>query len=263
MAISVNNNSVLFSLIGTMFLVIGFIGFMAHTFAKSTLELEGMRLVKLSNLNNELDAHGKVCVVASIHSDDPIEMPDNGQKVIKGRLRIIASWPDGSKSVLLDWNKKSNYISISDSASNYTMAISPRDIECIDDSPEASRRLVVENTNNTTSIQYYQYRFSLNGSFTRGQPRITIQREYISNNSQAAITICKKDGRGSIAPSSQAMGVYPYEKAMQRERGMSKSKTIYIMIGLIGALMFLIPERKAINTISMVKDILKNSGNNK
>ncbi|MBQ2097363.1 MAG: hypothetical protein II480_04230, partial [Bacteroidales bacterium] len=49
---------------------------------------------------------------------------------------------------------------------------------------------------------------------------------------------------------------YAYDVAKARQKGMSKSKTIYLIIGVVGILMFFVPERQAINTIEGTKNIV-------
>lgn len=243
-----------------MCLMVGFIGFMAHTFSKSTVELDGIKLVKLHNLEDEIASQGKVCVAVPLHSDNTFEMPDTKQNVIKGRLHICAVWPDGSKSILLDWQKESKYLRISDGQDSRTeTTISPKQIECINDSAFAKLHTRIENTTNETRVEYFQYKFNITGCYTKGHPRIEVIREYLEDGTNVSVTFSKTESRTPQKgqTSYEVVSVVPYETALNREFKLSQSKTLYIVISVIGLIMFLIPEEKANNTLTMMKDMLR------
>lgn len=242
------NNSVLFSLIGIMFLMIGFIGFMAHTFSNSTIELNGAKLTKTANFRQELEKNDKVCILSQIYSDDTFEMPDNHQKVIKGKLCLSAIWPDGSQTILINWQRKANYLRIATSDSTICNAITPKSIECMEDSAMAAQHIKITRTPKSANVEYYHYKFTLNGCYTKGQPQIVIKRECLENGANVAVTMAKEN---TIAPSNMdVISVVPYEKALAKESGLTKSKTIYLAIGIIGILMLFIPEGKTIDPLS-------------
>jgi hypothetical protein len=54
----------------------------------------------------------------------------------------------------------------------------------------------------------------------------------------------------------EAVNVAPYDIARSRQNSMTNTKTIYIIISVIGVLMFFIPERQAINTIESTRNIV-------
>ncbi|MBP5681639.1 MAG: hypothetical protein J6X05_00110 [Bacteroidales bacterium] len=253
MSISIHNSSVLSCLIGIAFLMTGFVGFMAHSFSKSTAELEGVRLVNPKQIN-DVDAGDKVCTVTTIHADDTFEMPDNKQKAIKGRLLLYAVWPDNSQNILIDWNKKSKFIRIPNANEGFTY-VSPRNIECLQDT-STNAQLKVIKTRNNIEIRYFQYKFNLNGIYTKGEPRIVLRREYLADSAKVALTLTKTNTRNSKETSIEVTNVTPYEAALTRQKGMSSSKTIYLIIGVIGILMFFVPEKQAQNTIASTKNIV-------
>lgn len=235
------NTSVLFSLIGVMCIMLGFNGYMAYTFSSSTEELDGAKLVKSQNLAKELEDNNKVCIISPIHSDDIILMPDNYQPVIKGKLYICALWPDGSKNVIVNWSKQSSYIRMPDpDSSRKGEIITPKNIECAPDTSMAARHLKVSRLSNTVSIEYFQYRQTLSGCITKGQPEIVFQREYLQNGENTAITFQRKEAGGK----PEITNVVPYKTALSREKNGSQSKTVYLIIGILGILMLLVPEEK-------------------
>ncbi len=249
--LSTKNSSVLFSLIGVMCIMLGFNGFMAHTFSMSTEEIGGVKLVKAKNLSKELAENPKVCIVSPIYSDDTVEMPDNHQPVIKGKLYISALWPDGSKNVIVNWSKQSSYIRLPESDSSRGEVIMPKNIECAPDTSLASTHLKITRGANSVSVEYFQYKCTLNGCYTKGQPEIVFQREYLMNGDNVAITMSQK----APGQKPEISNVIHYKTALEREKGVSRSKTIYLIIGVLGILMLFVPEEKAINTISNIKMI--------
>lgn len=252
--LSIKDSSVFFSLLGVMLLTLGFTGFMAHTFSTSTEEIDGVKLVKSGNVDSELSDNGKVCIVSPIYSDDLFDMPDNHQKVVKGKLSICAIWPDGSQTVLVNWSKQSNYIRLSDSDSTAGEAIAPKSIECGTDTSMVGDNLKITRSTNTALVEYFHYSFTLSGCIAKGQPEIAITRESLSNGESVAVTLSKNGA--SAKP--EVVSVVPYKTALAREKLMSKSKTMYLIIGIVGILMLFIPEQKAQNTII---NNIKNIGN--
>lgn len=252
--LSLKNSSVFFSLLGVMLLTLGFNGFMAHTYSTSTEEIDGVKLVKTGDLQDELGKNGKVCIASPIYSDDLFDMPDNHQKVIKGKLTISAIWPDGSQTVLVNWSKQGNYIRISDSDSTTGKAIAPKTIECGVDTAMVSQNLRITRGANNAVVEYFHYSFTLNGCIAKGQPKIAIQRETLSNGENVAVTISQNGANAK----PEIVNVVPYKTALNREKLVSKSKAFYLAIGIIGILMLFIPEQKAQNTII---NNIKNIGN--
>ncbi|MCQ2251202.1 MAG: hypothetical protein MJZ66_08860 [Bacteroidales bacterium] len=244
------NTSVLFCLLGLMFLMTGFVGFMAHTFSNSTSELNGIRLAKSENVAKELQSNDRVCFVSQVYADDAIEMPDNHQKVIKGSLCLYALWPDGSKSIILNWNRKANYIRVAESDTTPGSAIVPQTVECISDTASTASRLRIIRTHNSVTVEYFQTRSKLDGCYSKGQPQIILERDILENGAQAAITVARPDGTGA-SPSVQS--VVPYSKAIARDSGISKAKTFYLILAALGIAMFFVPETKTINTITNIK----------
>ncbi len=253
MAISINNSSVLSCLVGIAFLMTGFVGFMAHSFSKSTAQLEGVRLVDAKNID-QIPNGDKVCVVTTINADDTFEMPDNHQRAIKGRLMLYAIWPDSTQNILIDWNKKSKYIKIPQHGNGYVY-VNPRNIECVTDT-STNTRLKVTKTRNNIEIRYFQYKFNLSGTTAKGLPRIVLHREYLADSAKVAMTLTKNNTRNSKEPSIEVSNAIPYISAVTRNSSMSNSKIVYIIIGVVGVLMFFIPERQAQNTIEGTKNIV-------
>jgi hypothetical protein len=254
MSLKINNSSVLSCLIGIALLMTGFVGFMAHSFSKYTAELEGVRLVDVNSIDQQLQSGEKVCIVAPINADDAFEMPDNHQKAIKGRLFLCAVWPDSSQNVLIDWNKKSKFMHITDGNGN--IYITPRNIECGGDTSTMSNLKVVK-THNNIEIRYFQYKFNLSGINTKGEPRIVLQRECLADSAKVALTVMKNNSSASSEEKAiDVINVAPYDVAQSRQQGLSDSKAVYLIIGVIGILMFFIPERQAINTIESTKNIV-------
>lgn len=253
MTISIHNSSVLSCLIGIALLMTGFVGFMAHSFSKSTAELEGVRLVDAKKID-QVPAGDKVCIVTNINADDIFEMPDNHQKAIKGRLLLYAVWPDNTQNVLIDWNKKSQFIKIPNGKNGFTY-VNPRNIDCEQDTA-ANRQLKITKTRNNIEIKYFQYKFNLNGTATKGEPRIILRREYLADSAKVALTLTKNNARNSKETTIDISNATPYTYALTRQKNMSNSKVIYIIIGVIGILMFFIPEKQAQNTIENTKSIV-------
>gem|GEM_PF-2656488 len=253
MTISIHNSSVLSCLIGIALLMTGFVGFMAHSFSKSTAELEGVRLVDAKKID-QVPAGDKVCTVTHINADDTFEMPDNHQKAIKGRLLLYAIWPDNTQNVLIDWNKKSQFIKIPHGESGFTY-VNPRNIDCEQDT-SARRQLKITKSRNNIVIKYFHYKFTLSGIAAKGEPRIILRREYLADSAKVALTLTKNYARNSKETTIDISNAIPYTYALTRQKTMSNSKVIYIIIGVIGILMFFIPERQAQNTIENTKSIV-------
>ncbi len=252
MSLSLNNTSVMACLLGLLLLMTGFVGFMAHTFSNTTAELEGVKLVDTKDIADALESSDKVCVVTTIHSDDTFDMPDNHQKAIKGRIYICAIWPDNTQNVLLDWNHKSNYLRIPDGTSKGFIHITPRSIECDQDTSTLSQ-LKLTKTYNNLEVRYFKYKFNLNGIYTKGEPRIILQREYIPDSAKVALSITKSNADDSAF---EVTSVVPYSTAKARQNSISNAKTIYIIIAAIGIVMFFIPEKQAQNTITNTRQIV-------
>lgn len=253
MSMSIHNSSVLSCLVGIALLMTGFVGFMAHSFSKSTAALEGVRLVDAKNLD-QIPNGDKVCVVTTINADDTFEMPDNHQKAIKGRLMLYAVWPDSTQNILIDWNKKSKFIKIPQQGNGYVY-VTPRNIECLLDTATASNLKITKSRNNI-EIKYFQYKFNLSGIATKGEPRIVLHREYLADSAKVAMTLTKNNTRNSKEASIEVSNATPYTSAVTRNSSMSNSKIVYIIIGVLGVLMFFIPERQAQNTIANTKNIV-------
>ena len=254
MSLRINNSSVLSSLIGLLLLMTGFVGFMAYTFSKSTAELEGVKLVETCNIEKQLDDYHKICVVTDILADDAFEMPDNHQKAIKGRIFLCAIWPDSTQNILIDWNKKSQYMRIHGASGNSHIYVNPRNIECSSDTTTIAN-LKLTKTHNNLEVKYFNYKFNLTGTYTKGEPRIMLQRECLADSSKVAITMMKNNSRNKDQ-NIEAVNVAPYDIARSRQNSMTNTKTIYIIISVIGVLMFFIPERQAINTIESTRNIV-------
>ncbi len=244
------NTSVLFCLLGILCLTTGFVGYMAHTFSSTTSELNGIRLVKADNARKELADNDKVCFVSRVFADDAIEMPDNHQKVVKGSLCLYALWPDGSKSIILNWNRKANYIRVSDTDSLPGEAIVPLSMECISDTASTAQRLRISRSQNSVMVEYYQTRSKLDGCYSKGQPQIILQREVLENGAKTAITLQRNGGENGNA---SVQSVVPYQKAIAKDGGMSKAKTFYLILAIAGVAMLFVPETKTINTITSIK----------
>ena len=89
MTISIHNSSVLSCLIGIALLMTGFVGFMAHSFSKSTAELEGVRLVDAKKID-QVPAGDKVCIVTNINADVMHGLPGQTQESYIGSLRLVS-----------------------------------------------------------------------------------------------------------------------------------------------------------------------------
>ena len=254
MSASIHNSSVLSCLIGIALLMTGFVGFMAHSFSRFTAELEGVRLVDTKNLNRKTD-DSKVCVVTTIQSDDTFEMPDNRQKAVHGRLLLCAIWPDSTQNVLIDWNRKSKFMRIPNGTGDGFLYVSPRKINYAKDTSTLAQ-LKIKKSRNNIEIRYFQYKFNLTGIQSKGEPKIILQRECIADSSMVALTITQNSSHNSADNSIDVVSITPYDVAKARQKGMSKSKTIYLIIGVVGILMFFVPERQAINTIEGTKNIV-------
>ena len=254
MSLRINNSSVLSCLIGIAFLMTGFVGFMAHSFSKSTAELDGIRLVNTSHIDRQLQSGEKVCIVSTINADDTFEMPDTRQKAIKGRLYLCAVWPDSSQNVLIDWNRKSKYVRIPDGGGDTPLYITPRNFECANDTSTLPKLKIIK-AHISIEIRYFQYKFNLGGIQSKGEPKIVLQREYLADSAKVALTLTKTNTR-STEQTIEVINVVPYDLAKSRNKILSNSKTVYIIIGVIGILMFFIPERQAINTIESTKNIV-------
>ena len=253
MSISINNSSVLSCLIGIALLMTGFVGFMAHSFSRSTAELDGVRLVDAKNID-KVPTGNKVCIVTTMTADDTFEMPDNHQKAIKGRLQLYAIWPDNSQNVLIDWNKKAKFIKIPHGSKEFTY-VNPRNIECEQDTA-TTRQLKITKKRNNIEIKYFQYKFNLSGTYTKGEPRIVLKRECIADSAKVALTLTKNAARNSKESTIDVSNAIPYSVALSRQNNMSSSKIVYIIIGVVGVLMFFVPERQAQNTIASTKSIV-------
>ncbi|MBR2105146.1 MAG: hypothetical protein IJ894_03700 [Bacteroidales bacterium] len=253
MTISIHNSSVLSCLIGIALLMTGFVGFMAHSFSKSTAELEGVRLVDAKQID-QVPTGNKVCIVTNINADDTFEMPDNHQKAIKGRLLLYAVWPDNSQNVLIDWNKQSKFIKIPHGEGGFTY-VNPRNIDCEQDTA-IKRQLKITKSRNSIEIKYFQYKFNLSGTVTKGEPRIILRRECLADSAKVALTLTKNTARNSKETTIDVSNATPYSSAINKQKGMSNSKIIYIIIGVVGILMFFVPERQAQNTIANTKSIV-------
>jgi hypothetical protein len=249
MTISVKNSSAFACLAGTMLIMLGFNGFMSHTYSNSMTLLEGIHQVKLEDVEKSLELEEKVCVVTPIHSDEIINMPDNHQKVIKGKLYLCATWPDSSQNILIDWNKQSKFLTITSSDGN-PLYINPKNIECIQDT-SLYGRLKINRRLNSLVIKYLQYEFTLQGISTKGEPQITLYREYLTEGTNMAITLSKSPDN-TINVENAA----PYEIAQKRQPYMTTAKIVYILIALAGIAMFFIPEKQAANTIANTKNIV-------
>jgi len=246
------NTSVIFCLLGLMFLMTGFVGYMAHTFSSSTSELNGIRLVKAAEARKELQDNEKVCFVSNIYADDAIEMPDNRQKVIMGTLCLYALWPDGSKSIIQNWSKKSSYIRVTESDSLPGEAIVPKTIECISDTAATYQRLKVSRSHNSVTVEYFGSQNRLEGCFSKGQPQIILQRDVLEYGAKGVVTVSRSEGNSN---SISVQSVVPYSKALARDTGISSSKIMYLIIGIAGIAMFFVPEAKTINTLSNIKSL--------
>ncbi|MBO4772135.1 MAG: hypothetical protein J5595_06320 [Bacteroidales bacterium] len=253
MSISIHNSSILSCLIGIALLMTGFVGFMAHSFSKSTAELEGVKLVDVKNID-KVPTGDKVCIVTTINADDTFEMPDTHQKAIKGRLQLYVVWPDNSHNVLIDWNKKAKFIKIPHGCSGFTY-VNPRNIECEQDTA-TSRQLKVTKRHNNIEIKYFQYKFNLSGTYTKGEPRIVLRRECVADSAKVALTLTKNTARNSTETTIDVSNATPYTVALSRQKNMSNTKLAYIIIGVVGILMFFVPEKQAQNTIASTKSIV-------
>ncbi|MBR4327949.1 MAG: hypothetical protein IKP73_20725, partial [Bacteroidales bacterium] len=103
---------------------------------------------------------------------------------------------------------------------------------------------------------YFQYKFNLSGTVTKGEPRIILRRECLADSAKVALTLTKNTARNSKETTREVSNATPYTSAINKQKGMSNSKIIYIIIGVVGILMFFVPERQAQNTIANTKSIV-------
>ncbi|MCR5453389.1 MAG: hypothetical protein K6F33_00175 [Bacteroidales bacterium] len=255
MSLNIHKSSVISCLIGLLLLMTGFVGYMAHSFSKYTAEMEGEKVVELKSIHKHLHCGDKGCLVSSINADDIFEMPDNHQKAIKGRLYLCAIWPDSSQNVLIDWNKKSQFMRIPHGCGNGYTYISPRNIECGGDTSTLSQ-LKIKKTLNNIEISYFKYKFTLSGIQTKGEPKIVLQRECMPDSAKVALVVLKNYSKCAKEKAIEVLNVVQYDVANNRKKSMSQSKITYIIICVIGILMFFVPERQAINTIENTMNIV-------
>ena len=83
-----------------------------------------------------------------------------------------------------------------------------------------------------------------------------LHREYLADSAKVAMTLTKNNTRNSKEASIEVSNATPYTSAVTRNSSMSNSKIVYIIIGVLGVLMFFIPERQAQNTIANTKNIV-------
>ncbi len=255
MSLNIHKSSVISCLIGLLLLMTGFVGYMAHSFSKYTAELEGVKIVELKKIHKQLNKGDKGCLVSSINADDTFEMPDNHQKAIKGRLYLCAIWPDSSQNVLIDWNKQSQFMRIPQGCGNGYTYITPRNIECGIDTSTLSQLKIKKSLNNI-EIRYFQYKFTLSGVHTKGEPKIILQRECMPDSAKVALIVVKNHSKCAKEKSIEVLNVVQYDVATNRQKSMSQSKITCIIISVIGILMFFVPERQAINTIENTMQIV-------
>lgn len=255
MSYNIKNSSVLSCLIGLLFLMTGFVGYMAHSFSKFTAELEGVKLVDIQSVHKHLDGGDKACIVSPIYADDLLEMPDNHQKALKGRLFLSAIWPDSSQTVFIDWNKNSKFMRIPDGEGTSYTYITPRNIECGADTSTLSQLKIIK-THNNIEIKYFHYYFKISGIQSKGTPKIILQREYMPDSTKVALILSKSNPKSTQEESFEVTNVIQYDIAADRQKSMSNSKIICIIICALGIIMFFIPEHQAINTIENTKNIV-------
>jgi hypothetical protein len=227
-----------------MLLIIGFNGVMAHRFSGNVQEIGGTRIVDYNKISKYINKENKICIIGTVKSDDAFLMPDDKtKKVISGELQLSLLWPDGTQKILVDRHKQSQLIKFMPEKSEKEIFIQPQNIENVTDTLITAEKIRTNVFGNFMKIEYYDYRFRISGLITQGKPQLKYIRKTLDNNQKAAVILSKAGNRNSKKDFAfDVLDVIPYETAVKRELSSGKSLRIYIVMLVLGIIMFFVPE---------------------
>lgn len=231
--------SVFWSMIGLGLLMFSFIGLVSIHYSSSDIRIDGNKVVELSQIE-QISKPQTINALCSVDTDEPYIMPDNNQKVIKGRIMLSAIFNDGSQQILYNQQGSAANLKLKDkNQDNYNLEIMEENISTVIDTVGLNKYIKIDTSSRNIKISYFDLNFKLSKTL-KGVPKVKLMRKTLKAQDTVILEVDApyKFKNNNI----EAYQMQSYSNAKKKQPTFSGLEIICIVLIVIGIVLFFVPE---------------------